>query len=152
MDEEMDEGEDHMKGMLYTIYSFILHQQRLRAQEQLQAGASSLPACRLASSPPPPPALCSPTSPVDWDRLRQPVSFDLQYSTPHFKDTVPKIRNKCSQERKCAASVPIFTFMYVPVSDLFLMYVFSFSYFYTVVVETNFHRTHECGKSMLYKN
>jgi hypothetical protein len=79
MDEEMDEGEDHIKGMLYTIYSFILHQQRLRAQEQLAAGASSLTGCRLASSPPPPPALCSPTSPVDWDRLRQPVSFHLEY-------------------------------------------------------------------------
>jgi hypothetical protein len=101
MDEEMDEGEDHMKGMLYTIYSFILHQQRLRAQEQLLAGASSLPACRLASSPPPPPALCSPTSPVDWDRLRQPVGFHLQYAT------IPKIRNKYFQKRKCEASVPI---------------------------------------------
>jgi hypothetical protein len=89
MDEEMDEGEDHMKGMLYTIYSFILHQQRLRAQEQL-AGASSLPACRLASSPPPPPALCSPTSPVDWDRLRQSVSFHLQIRLSD-SDCVPLI-------------------------------------------------------------
>jgi hypothetical protein len=92
MDEEMDEGEDHMKGMLYTIYSFILHQQRLRAQEQLQAGASSLPACRLASSPPPP-ALCSPTSPVDWDRLRQPVGLHLQYNAT-LQRHISEIRNK----------------------------------------------------------
>jgi hypothetical protein len=94
MDEEMDEGEDHMKGMLYTIYSFILHQQRLRAQEQLAAGASSLSGCRLASYPPPPPALCSPTSPVDWDRLRQPVSFHLQYATipKNSKQIFPDMR------------------------------------------------------------
>jgi hypothetical protein len=119
MDEEMDEGEDHMKGMLYTIYSFILHQQRLRAQEQLAAGASSLPACRLASSPPPPPALCSPTSPVDWDRLRQPVGFHLQYNATlqrHITENLKQI----FPEKKLRGFSPNFH-IHVSASDLYIL-------------------------------
>ncbi len=111
----MDEGEDHMKGMLYTIYSFILHQQRLRAQEQLLAGASSLPACRLASSPPPPPALCSPTSPVDWDRLRQPVGFHLQYDTTQQRHNSENSKH-IFPEMELRGLSPDFH-IHVPVSD-----------------------------------
>ena len=64
-EEEGVEG-DQMRGMLYTIYSFILHQQRLRQQ-----GA----AVGQPSSPP------APSSPVEWDhRLQQKVGFNQSIS------------------------------------------------------------------------
>ena len=64
-EEEGVEGEgDQMRGMLYTICSFILHQQRLRQQ-----GA----AVGQPSSPP------APSSPVEWDhRLQQKVGRTFQ--------------------------------------------------------------------------
>jgi hypothetical protein len=40
----------------------------------------------------------------------------------HCKDTIPKIRNKYSQERNCAAAVKIPTFMF-----LWAMYIFPWS-------------------------
>jgi hypothetical protein len=34
-----------------------------------------------------------------------------RFSVPHCKDTIPNIRNKYSQKRNCAASVPISTLL-----------------------------------------
>ncbi len=39
-------------------------------------------------------------------------------SQMHCKDTIPKIRNKCSLERNCAATVPPKSYIHVSVSDL----------------------------------
>jgi hypothetical protein len=70
---EEGEGEEseQMKGMLYTIYSFILHQQRLRQQAAIRPPSQG-------SASPPPPALVSgcpaSPSPTHWDRLQHPVS------------------------------------------------------------------------------
>jgi hypothetical protein len=41
------------------------------------------------------------------------TSVPIEEPLLHFKDTMPKIRNKDSQKRNCAATVPIPTFMFL---------------------------------------
>jgi hypothetical protein len=52
----------------------------------------------------------------------QNMFFLYMWCRPHCKDTIPKIRNKYSQKRNCAATVPIPTFRF-----LWAIYIFPWS-------------------------
>jgi len=78
------------------------------------------------------------------------VSFSQK--SEHCKDTIPKIRNKCFQNRNCAVSVPISTFMCLWAINTYTVYPRSVCLFccrkiWGPILETYINRaqTHECG-------